>query len=1806
MSMDLIHLLTFEFTGQPGDSVALADRVKADLLPVIEDVLDAQRAPGHRRIERLELDLGTVTADEADSELPRRLREQLVLALATVLDEAGDEAPGEGSDLLAFLRTGAMPWRAGPADHAAHTALLRQVLAAQDAPAVLDTVLHEPQMLTRLIRQFDTDALCAAADVLFHAWPTAQRAGALEWAAGEAQRLPAADAFWRWLLAQAAHPGTAGALAFRWRQAAGGGFSVDALRSIERGLATADVALLAPYWDRILASAPDCLRVGHPQLVERWLRDAGDVMLADLLGVVQADCAWLLARLAASVPRARLAALLRPAMAQWLPLPVDTLAPHVVQAWVRTALPDSSGKLALSGAAAGPAGAVDSTHFRAPLRVLGSLFARAEIITISKALNAGAFALLAPYWDRLLVLAPHWLRSEYPRLARTWVAGFDTEVLIDILSVVQAECCAPIEQLAGTLPRAQLHAALRPFLAGWFDAGVDELAPRAILDAVQCANPAWLGEVLLHADMAQLQRMWPAVVMAQRVPFRRIWSQLPAGNRERAIAGVLAELPVAQQIDVAVILQPAVARMMAERVAGNASLDAALPFLLRAEVASVAPDRLLDCWTAQDVQAPPAGLDAAVAAAQVSEAAFGAFVAACRHDDPQLGQLNAAQLHALVRAWARFRQAAAFLDAIEAGALRAAAPRAYFGRVLQQALAGAEIDLDAIGSLCARDAAIAAAERSAPALRAYVAACQREDAQFGQLGVDQLHALVRAWFHDAGAALATIEAGALRAVAPHAYFAEVLRQALTGAPVSGPETRDAAIAAARVSLPALRAYVAACQRDDAQFGQLSVDQLHALVRAWTALQDTGPDLADIEAGALCAASPHIYFGRVLQQAIAGLAIDLDDASSSVSAAQLSEPAWRAYVAACQREDAQFGQLSADQLHALVRAWTGFRHADDLLDAVEAGALQAAAPHAYFAKVLRQALAGVVIDLDDVDAGAPAPFAAAQMSESAWRAYVAACRRDDPQFGQLSADQLHALVRAWTGFRHADDLLDAVEAGALQAAAPHAYFGSVLRQALAGAAIDLDDVDASAPAPSPQTRDAFTAAQSSAPALSDDVAARQRDDAQLGQLSADHLHALVRTWAGFQDGGTSLAAIEAAAQLAAAPHAFYRNILQQAQRGVPIDVDAIDPPAPVAGTAPPRLDSPVSPMLLQALPRRLADALLRADLSPVEAIWPEIVRYHPDLLAQAAQRYLGRADARERLLGAVDAGKMHDLLHCISAPTARLVAPLLDGAARFAILLPAPLAPDAFQQRVLRCAFAHTMARAAPAGWVADLLNAVMPGQPEAACLPVAHAWHELLRGSGTPLEAALADALHGRAYLAVARERVGAASTLPEPLQHMLTAALCHQHPALTDELLAQGQLAGADPAAFSVAEWQDLARAQLPRQPRAARQAFWRAFAAHQGANDENVQAAFAAAFGVLAQPAADAATVATVVTAPALPEGGADTLALLLMQASAPDAAASAAITLLVQRVVLDTAGHAALRSALADAQAVARLTAILRGPVLARLLCVLQPALAGALPAVLRAVAGTLSMPLSAVPATLDHATWRTIYAAVFTGPVPSSAQTLAARLAGASLALDEPPASGDPMVQLLQPLAAAPPARATVRSVDEPAPFTGDANLRNAGLVLIAPYIERLFALLDITRDGDFISDETRQRGVHLLQYAVTAEEATPEYLLALNKLLCGIPAVVPVTPGITMSDHEKETIEQLLASVVAHWSALGSSTVAALRETFLQRDGALYLEDDAWRLKIPQRTFDMLLDRLPWSYTLIRFSWMAAPLNVTWR
>lgn len=177
------------------------------------------------------------------------------------------------------------------------------------------------------------------------------------------------------------------------------------------------------------------------------------------------------------------------------------------------------------------------------------------------------------------------------------------------------------------------------------------------------------------------------------------------------------------------------------------------------------------------------------------------------------------------------------------------------------------------------------------------------------------------------------------------------------------------------------------------------------------------------------------------------------------------------------------------------------------------------------------------------------------------------------------------------------------------------------------------------------------------------------------------------------------------------------------------------------------------------------------------------------------------------------------------------------------------------------------------------------------------------------------------------------------------------------------------------------------------------------------------------------------------------------------------------------------------------------------------------------------------------------------------------------------------------------AAAPPSQPAIKE---------EVHVENAGLVLAAPYLPRLFTLLKLMDKGVFVDEAAAERAVHLLQFLATEEAGAPEHRLVLNKQLCGVRTGKPLAPGIDILREEKEVVEQLLNGILAHWKILGSTSIAGLRQSFLRRHGTLWLKDDAWHLHVQPMPYDMLLDQLPWSYKLVKHPWMQRPIHTVWR
>ena len=59
------------------------------------------------------------------------------------------------------------------------------------------------------------------------------------------------------------------------------------------------------------------------------------------------------------------------------------------------------------------------------------------------------------------------------------------------------------------------------------------------------------------------------------------------------------------------------------------------------------------------------------------------------------------------------------------------------------------------------------------------------------------------------------------------------------------------------------------------------------------------------------------------------------------------------------------------------------------------------------------------------------------------------------------------------------------------------------------------------------------------------------------------------------------------------------------------------------------------------------------------------------------------------------------------------------------------------------------------------------------------------------------------------------------------------------------------------------------------------------------------------------------------------------------------------------------------------------------------------------------------------------------------------------------------------------------------------------------------------------------------------------------------------------------------------------------SITGFRGTFLLRQGILGQRDGAWLLRVERETYDIVLERFPWSVDWVKLPWMAAPLRVEW-
>ncbi len=177
---------------------------------------------------------------------------------------------------------------------------------------------------------------------------------------------------------------------------------------------------------------------------------------------------------------------------------------------------------------------------------------------------------------------------------------------------------------------------------------------------------------------------------------------------------------------------------------------------------------------------------------------------------------------------------------------------------------------------------------------------------------------------------------------------------------------------------------------------------------------------------------------------------------------------------------------------------------------------------------------------------------------------------------------------------------------------------------------------------------------------------------------------------------------------------------------------------------------------------------------------------------------------------------------------------------------------------------------------------------------------------------------------------------------------------------------------------------------------------------------------------------------------------------------------------------------------------------------------------------------------------------------------------------------------------------PPAADTLQHPPVPCP------IGNSGLTLLWPFFHPLFTGAGLLDGTQFRDAAAQARAVGLLHYLSTGSTDCPDSLVLLNKVLCGLPPETPVPNSFEPTPEEAKLTNSLFGAVFQNWAAVRSTSVDAFRDTFLLRSGTLLPGEQAWALTIAPQPYDVLLQTLPWSCSIIQLHWMAGPLQVTWR
>ena len=162
-----------------------------------------------------------------------------------------------------------------------------------------------------------------------------------------------------------------------------------------------------------------------------------------------------------------------------------------------------------------------------------------------------------------------------------------------------------------------------------------------------------------------------------------------------------------------------------------------------------------------------------------------------------------------------------------------------------------------------------------------------------------------------------------------------------------------------------------------------------------------------------------------------------------------------------------------------------------------------------------------------------------------------------------------------------------------------------------------------------------------------------------------------------------------------------------------------------------------------------------------------------------------------------------------------------------------------------------------------------------------------------------------------------------------------------------------------------------------------------------------------------------------------------------------------------------------------------------------------------------------------------------------------------------------------------------------------------DVTNSGVVLLTPFLPRLFREVGFVNNDRFVSEEAKHSASHLLHYTATGNCDGSGEDLILNSVLCGLRLAQSLSSSPKINGVHKGEVNAMLEAAISHWDAIKNISTAAFRTHFLQRYGVLQEDEYGIKLQVKRIGMDRLLASLPWAISPVQFPWMTDRINVNW-